>query len=53
MARGYRLSHDRKVAVDFRARIIAAIESCDEAELQAASSEHRRATIEGAEPTFL
>ena len=46
IARGYRLSYDRKVAVEFHDRIIAAIESSDEAELQTASSEHRRATIE-------
>ncbi|MEP7739597.1 GntR family transcriptional regulator [Nocardioides sp. 31GB23] len=53
IARGYRNSSDRKAAVEFHDRIIAAIETHNEAELLKASSDHRRATIEGAEPTFL
>src|SRR5215216_984212 len=53
VARAYRLPKDRQAAVDFHERIIDAVEARDTKALQEVSSDHRRATIEGAEPTFL
>jgi DNA-binding GntR family transcriptional regulator len=53
IARGYSRPDQRRTAVDYHDRIIAAIAARDRAALQAVSSDHRRTTLAGAEPTFI
>jgi DNA-binding GntR family transcriptional regulator len=53
IARGYSSPEHRRAAVDYHERIIAAIVDRDGSALQQISADHRRSTLEGAEPTFI
>jgi DNA-binding GntR family transcriptional regulator len=53
IARGYSDPEHRRAAVAYHERIIAAIVDRDARALQEISADHRRSTLEGAEPTFL
>jgi DNA-binding GntR family transcriptional regulator len=53
IARGYSSPEHRRAAVDYHERIIAAIVDRDGSALQQVSADHRRSTLEGAEPTFI
>jgi DNA-binding GntR family transcriptional regulator len=53
IARAYSQHQNRANAVDYHDRIIAAIVARDTAGLLEVSAAHRRATVEGTEPTFL
>jgi DNA-binding GntR family transcriptional regulator len=53
IARGYSSPEHRRAAVGYHERIIAAIVDRDGRALQQISADHRRSTLEGAEPTFI
>ncbi|MFF3573805.1 GntR family transcriptional regulator [Nocardia jiangxiensis] len=53
IARGYSLPEQRRTAVEYHERIIAAIAARDGEALLALSSDHRRTTLASAEPAFI